>query len=303
MRWLLASVLVAASLVSAGTMMAVVRRGLKPVNTLADRIARIDDGDLSQRIDLSAPVGELVPVVDRLNEMLARLEKTVQRERVFTANVAHELRTPLAGLETALEVCASKPRSETEYHQVVQRCLDTTTAMRGMVNNLLMLSRVDAGQVSLECEPIDLHPFVAECWEPFRERAAERGLTVDIDYPCDAIPLTTDREKLRIVFYNLFDNAVRHSEAGGQIAVRVQPTGDHLVFEFRNSGCTIEPAQLDKVFDRFWKNDEPRSEGVRHCGLGLPLARQVVELLGGAISVSLADGEMFVVRVMLPMGE
>jgi two-component system heavy metal sensor histidine kinase CusS len=301
MRWLLVLVLVGASLVSAGTMMVVLRHGLKPVSTLAETISRIDDRDLSERIDLPDSVGELVPVVDRLNEMLARLEQAVQREKAFTANVAHELRTPLAGLETALEVCASKPRQETEYQQVVLRCLDTAQAMRGMVNNLLILGRVDAGQLSLDRESIDFDAFVTECWEPFRERAAERGLTVDFDNRIGVDQLTTDQEKLRIVLYNLFDNAVRHAEAGGQISVSIDQASDELAFEIRNSGCTIDPADVDRVFDRFWKNDEPRSEGAKHCGLGLPLARQMVEVLGGAISVTIAPGQTFIVRLALPM--
>ena len=112
-RWLLTSVLVAASLVSAAAMLVVVRHGLKPVTALAEQISMVDDNCLSKRIELPDTAEELAPVVNRLNELLDRLQATIDREKGFTADVAHELRTPIAGLETALEVCASRPRERT----------------------------------------------------------------------------------------------------------------------------------------------------------------------------------------------
>jgi heavy metal sensor kinase len=299
-RWLLASVLLAASLVSAAAILVVVRHGLKPVNALAEQISLIDDNRLSKRIDAPDTAEELAPVVNRLNELLGRLQATLDREKGFTADVAHELRTPIAGLGTALEVCASRPRENAVYRETLSKCLVTVNSMRQMVNHLLLLARADAGQLTPEAESIDVSVFVASCWQPFEKRASELGLQVQWETPSEAVHLTTDGEKLRLVLNNLMDNAVRHVNPGGKIVIGWQRSPDDVTLWIENTGCTLAPAEVEHAFDRFWRQDDARADGVEHCGLGLSLCRTILQVLGGTISASAERQGVFAVSVLLP---
>ncbi len=299
--WLLGSVSLGAALLSVLILIVVVSFTLKPVGAFAAQISEIDASNVSENDQLTCSIEELDPVVHRLNEFLERLEKAFAREKAFTADVAHELRTPLAGLSAALEVCASRPRDEAAYKEVIQKCLGTTRAMQSMVENLLTLARADAGQLTLQNKPLDLLSFAADCWRPFEEHATKRGLHVQ--WPDDAQPIdvVTDREKLRLVLSNIFDNAVRHSDQGGTVTVEAAGDPKEAVFEVRNTGCDLPPDAVERVFERFWIHDTARTEGAEHCGLGLPLCRRIVTALGGSISATLEQGS-FAVRLRLPLG-
>ncbi len=156
LAWMLGGVFGLAMLVSAGGMALVVTKGLAPLNTLADRIHAIGVTDLSERIRLDESPEEMRPVVERLNGLLSNVESALARERAFTADVAHELRTPLAGLTTTLEVCGRRSRTVTEYEQVLGRCLKAARQMQAMVENLLLVARADANQVQPHCEQVDI---------------------------------------------------------------------------------------------------------------------------------------------------
>ena len=191
---LLGSVSLGAALLSVVVLVVVVRFTLKPVGALAVRISEIDASNVSGKGRLCCSVVELDPVVHRLNEFLERLETAFARERAFTADVAHELRTPLAGLSAALEVCSSRPRDEAAYREVILKCLGATQTMQVMVENLLTLARADAGQLTLRKEPLDLLSFAADCWQPFEQRATQRGLQVQWPNDAETIDIVTDRE-------------------------------------------------------------------------------------------------------------
>jgi two-component system heavy metal sensor histidine kinase CusS len=296
---LLGSVTVGAGLLTVVVLSAVVRFALKPVGVLAAQIAKVDATNVSHRGEFDCSIEELDPIVDRLNELLDRLNTAFAREKAFTADVAHELRTPLAGLSAALEVCASRPRDESAYREVVLKCLGTSRAMQTMVENLLMLVRADAGQLTLQNESFDLRRFVKECWCSFQTHVAGRKLTVD--WPGNATPMdvATDREKLRLVLCNLFDNAARHSTHGGRVTIIVDQGAGEAVVEIRNTGCSLVPEEAEKVFQRFWKKDTVRTEGAEHCGLGLPLCRRIVEALGGSIDACV-ENSSFAVKIRLP---
>lgn len=298
--WLLLVVSVLASLLSAIMLLAIVNYGLKPVKVLATRISEIDDVNLANRTTLPSSVDELQPVIDRLNELLERFGRAMEREKSFTADVAHELRTPIAGLITALDVCGSRPRDEAAYRAVITKCLGTVHTMREMVNNLLMLARADAGQLTVDAGRIPIEDFVVECWHPFEVRTVQRGLEVAWHAGESRHDMVTDREKLRLVLQNLFDNAVRHADEGGSISVTIQFDNNQLELCLSNSGCTIPPGDIKSVFDRFWKHDNARQDGADHCGLGIPLCSRIVDVLGGAMAATVDACGVFTVRLTIP---
>ena len=298
LAWALLIVSVAAVVASVIIMGLVIHRGLQPLRSLASSIERVGAHDLSERIKLDEAPQELTPVVQRLNDLLTRLDSALTREKSFTADVAHELRTPLAGLETVLEVCAARQREPAAYESVIGKCLRLTQGMHAMVNNLLLLARADAKQLSLQTEPVNLGNFMRECWIAFESRVAQRKLNVEWKLEVSGDVLL-DREKMRIVLNNLFDNAVTYTEEGGRMSIAATTGAARTTLIFTNSGSRISTENAAKLFDRFWRGDEARSDIGVHCGLGLSLCRKMVEALGGTIIADSRDG-IFAVTVSLP---
>lgn len=144
----------------------VVGRGLRPLNAFAAQIAAISENNLTARVEGRRVPAEIEPVRSRLNDLLTRLEASFKRERRFAADVAHELRTPLAGMRSTLEVALTRRRAAEEYQASLQDCLEIATSMQAMVNNLLMLTRIDANQVTLRFEPMRPAELMNSCWRP-----------------------------------------------------------------------------------------------------------------------------------------
>lgn len=270
----------------------VVRFGLAPVRSLAASIAEIREGDLGARLDSAATPRELRPVVERLDELLRRLAAAFARERELTAEVAHELRTPLAGLRATLEVALIRAdRPAEKYRAALAECLAITRQTEGLVMTMLSLARLDAGALTAEAEPVALEALVAEVLAPLRSRAEARGVTVLAELPPTEV--ITDPEKLRVVVHNLVENAVSYVDEGGSIAIELSgPT-----LQIRNTGCTLTPAEASRVFERFWRGDAARSDGA-HAGLGLALCQKLMAILGGTIAVKVS-GDTFVATVKL----
>jgi two-component system OmpR family sensor kinase len=280
----------------------VIRRGLRPIDHLAHRITRIDAKHLSGRLSLETPPAELSPIVVGLNGLLDRLESAFEREKAFTADAAHELRTPLAGLESALEVCARKARAPEAYSVVVSECLEVVRGMHGMIDNLLMLARADANQVAATLAPTNLDDVLEDAWRRFKKAAEQRELTLDWSVPTD-LCVQTDREKLRHVLSNLFENAVRYTNEGGTISVGTETANGSTILRMANTGSRISASDASSVFDRFWRGDRARTEIGVHCGLGLSVCRRMMSVLGGQIRASSTEGGEFVVEISLPVAE
>ncbi len=299
MALLLVSVTAAAVLMSTVLMALVVRRGLRPVDALAGRIASVGEHDLSARLDHSAAPTELRPVIDRLNDLLARLELAFTREKSFSADVAHELRTPLAGLEAALEVCASRRREPEAYEQTVLRCLSAVRDMHAMMEKLLLLARFESRQLPISPEPVNLGEIVAGCLAPIGVRAAARRLRIQVEIPTD-LSLKTDPAHLRIILQNLFDNAVSYADELGTIQVSGVASEADAVLRVSNTGSTLSNEDAERAFDRLWRADVSRSQTGLHCGLGLSLARRIAQALHGSLSATSSPGGTFEAVLTLP---
>jgi two-component system OmpR family sensor kinase len=283
-------IVVGAASVLAGllSMAFVVRRGMHPLDDIARSIERVGVNNLSERIEPNGTPREIVPVVQRLNDLLHRVEDVVIRERGFTADVAHELRTPLAGLSSTLEVSASRPRDPSAYADTAEKCLRVTRGMQTMVNNLLLLARADAKQLTGKTQRVDLARLLRECWEPNQEQAIQRGLQVKWNIAAAESELFSDPELLRMIVNNLFANAVTYSDAGGIIEIELKDR----TLVVSNSASGFAPADAARVFDRFWRADAARTQAGVRCGLGLPLCKKLAEVLGGTITAT-CDGGMF----------
>jgi two-component system sensor histidine kinase QseC len=299
--WLLLASCGTAIAVSGGVLMSVVRHALRPVEALARVIEGVRETDLTVRLPPRRVPVELSPIVETLNGLLDRLDAAFAREKAFTADVAHELRTPLAGLLATLEVCRSRRRDPAAYEAAIDECQEMTDNMQGMVENLLLLARADAGQLPVACQPVDVRALMLESWSLFEVRAAARQL--DVQWVADTRgDACTDPDKLRIIIQNLFDNAVSYADEGGRLRVAVTVHDRDLRIEVANTGCDVAAADVAHLFDRFWRKDQGRSDTGVHCGLGLSLSQRLTGLLGGRISVESDFGGEFIARLELPSG-
>jgi signal transduction histidine kinase len=272
-------------------LLVIIHAALRPVRTLAAAIAAVPAEDLSTRVETSSTATELVPIAQRLDELFARVEAAFSRERELTAEVGHELRTPLAGLRATLELALDRERPADRYRAALAQSLAITLETERVVEALLSLARLDAGQAVAHAAPIDLDQLVRDVLPHTMVRAAQRQIEVVTEL--EPVAVTTDRDKLRLVLVNLLDNAVTYADAGGEI--RVTLTG--RVLRVANTGCTLDDGQAAQVFDRFWRADAAREGG--HVGIGLALCKKLVELLGGTIDVAVRE-QRFIATVALP---
>lgn len=297
-RALMTAVAIAAVALSTLALAWLVHRNLRPVARLSGQIADVGERDLRKRIAGAGTPRELSPIVDRLNELLSRLEAAFERERRFTGDVAHELRTPLAGLRARLELALTRERTPQEYRSALSDSLEVSRQMHRMVENLLHLARADAGLLETRRERVDVTALADECWKAQQERAAARGLRIEWERRAPRA-VESDSDALRLIVRNIIDNAVTHATRGGSIQVTTAHEDHGLVLRVSND-TSLAPTDAPRVFDRFWQADPARERhGDARCGLGLPLCKALVELLGGSITAAVSGG-MFVVSLRLP---
>ena len=256
------------------------RRALtRPVDDLARDLATLDAAIPEARLSTPVPP-ELVPVVTRLNDLLERLAAVRRREGQVHAEIAHELRTPVAALRTALEFAGDDP--------LARGCLPTVVAMQGLVANLLILARLEAGGLEPDRHSVDLAQAVQEAWALLAPQAEAHRQHLDAQV---AGVLFTSPDHLRMILGNLLGNAVAHAPSGSRIELTADPTA--LVISNPLDHPLADP---EAVFQPFWRGDAARSGDGLHAGLGLALCRRLVTLLGGTITVTTPPGR-FVIRV------
>jgi two-component system, OmpR family, heavy metal sensor histidine kinase CusS len=279
----------------------VVRQGLRPLDELASRIATIESGDPAARVSMGRMPRELAPVVQRLNDLLQRLAEAFQRERTFTADAAHELRTPLAGLRSTLEVALSRPRDSAEYRQAIAECLEIVRRTDALVTSLLTLARLEGAPGPLRRESIALGEAVRSALQPFEDRIASRRLAVTRQVAA-GLRVAADPATLGMVLTALLENATEYANEGGRIEITATRADGSATLAIANTGCHLSDDEGGHVFERFWRADTSRTETGVHFGLGLAIVRRVVESLGGTAAAS-AAGDVFTVRIALPSPE
>ncbi len=278
----------------------VVRRGLKPLHRLAGRMDAVSGENLSLRFDTAVLPDEIAPIIDRLNGLLARLEFSFQRERQLTADIAHELRTPLAGLLATLDVTLVRDRDSEAYRQAMQSCRSMADNMQFIVNNLLALARLESGRIAANGESVPLHRLLEKCWTSFAPQAAEKKLQFENHVP-ESFSVHSSMEYASIVANNLLNNAVTYANPGGQIRVAVHNGRSTSRVLFLNTGCELSEEQVGHVFDRFWRADPSRTDTGVHCGLGLALVKRIVNVVfDGEVTVCIRNSHIFALSILLP---
>ncbi len=258
-------------------------------------------GDALLLAGRALPNGGALLVVRDVTE-LRRLE-TVRRD--FVANVSHELKTPLTSIvgyaETLAAEAGAGPPSQTE--QFAQTILNNARRMQRLVDDLLDLSRIESRHWRPEPEPVDIAAAVREAWASFAERAREQRVELAVQAAPGADILTADQDAVRQILTNLFDNALRHTLAGGRITVSAAPANDGVVLAVRDTGSGIAPEHLPRIFERFYRADPGRSRAQGGTGLGLAIVKHLVEAHGGRAEARSTPGKGTTIRMYFPAGQ
>jgi two-component system sensor histidine kinase QseC len=253
----------------------VVGLALSPLDNLARQLEGLDADSLGRQApEVAGAPAELVPVIHHLNGLLARLDASFARERAFSANLAHELRTPLAELRAMTEVALKWPGEASSALEALEEIHGIGLQMESVVVNLLALARSETQGRASE---VPLRELAASCWAAVSPEAAAKGMAFHLEVP-DGLTLVTDREKLALILSNLFANAVAYGSPGRPVTCSAAAAGDGFALGVRNATADLAPEDLPRLFDRFWRKDAARSDG-RHTGLGLALVAALCESL------------------------
>ncbi len=277
----------------------VVRRSLHPLQQVAAQAARIDEQSLHIRFSLDGLPAELQPICLRLNASLQRLQQAFERERRFTADVAHELRTPIAELRVLAEVALrgiSDPTTTTVYFQDAR---DIARQMERVVSTLLALARCHSGTTTIVRESVDLKRLFQEAWQPYQQNAMARRIAFRFEMPTSLV-INSDRTMLQSILGNLMSNAAEYTRTGGAVVCKVEEGDSKVRIRIANPVEGLMTADVSQLFEPFWRKDHSRTDG-SHCGLGLTLVRAYTQILGGCTSASLSEDNCLHVAVDLPI--
>ena len=278
-------------------------RNAKQFEEITQELTAITDGrSLHRRLAPSDESTDLADLVATLNAMIARLEQSFSGLRRFTADASHELKTPLAVLRADVERAMSESANQTERLVALEEALHEITRMSDLVESLLTLARADEGRFDLHREPVELQPLVQEVYETALILGEAAGVTVNLPFTAD-VTVMGDRPRLRQLFLNLVSNAIKYTPPGGKVELGLGLHPDNVTFAVRDTGIGIAAADVDHIFERFWRADRVRSRVSERggFGLGLAISQWIAQAHGGTLTASSRLGRGTLLTVTLPL--
>ena len=272
-----------------------VGNGLSPLSSLAQQVGRIDESKLDMRLERNALQSiEIAPIEDQINHLLERLQSAFEREKRFSSNVAHELRTPLAELRTLSEVGNLLPDDRDQTMAFFNDVGEISKQMETVVLNLLELARSDAGLLKSDPEDIVLEDFCNLVWQQSVNGAANGKILVN-KIPGNLV-INTDREKLAMILSNLFINAVSYSPVDAEICIDIEVRNNKVAIQVSNTAFDLKPEDIVHMKDRFWRKQKAHV-AVGHSGLGLSLVEALARIMDLKVILRLDDEQDFQVII------
>ena len=274
------------------------RNATAPITKMSETASKISANNLSNRMNLDGVDSELSDLGMVLNNMLDRLDQAFEQQKQFTADASHELRTPLAGLLATTELALAKERTPDEYRKHLQYCFINATRMQKLVEGLLVLARLDHHDASTNLEPIALMPILKNCVQATELIASEKQIHVHLR----PIPqkVLGNANQLERVFTNLIENAIRYNQQGGEVWIESKMLGANVAISVRDNGQGIESSDQAKIMNRFFRVEAARTHSVNGYGLGLSIAKRIVDLHHGELGVESELGVGSTFTVLLP---
>ena len=293
-------------------------KALKPVDQITQTARMITSQNLNQRIPPPKVKDEISRLVETFNDMITRLDQSFCQIKQFSSDASHELKTPLTILRGEVEVTLRKERTSPEYQQILRSNLEEIDRMTQIVEDLLLLSRADNGEIQLAPKEINLSEIVREIVPQAHILAKSKNLHIQTLLPEDQVYILGDRLRIRELFLNLLENAVKYTEEGGKITIHL--TRNHAPSSGKDNGNGLEPGKTglaeitvtdtgigiakqdqERIFDRFFRVDKARSREQGGSGLGLSICKWIVEAHRGKISVESEFGKGSSFIVLLPL--
>ncbi|HZJ17326.1 MAG TPA: ATP-binding protein [Chthoniobacteraceae bacterium] len=273
-------------------------RAIRPLDAITATAVRIADGRLDERIDVADTDSELGQLATVLNSTFARLESSFAQQAQFTADAAHELRTPVSVIISQAQLGLRGERSTAEYREMLEACLRAAKRMQKLTQSLLELARHDAGALVLQRESCDLASLAQDTADLLQSNAAELQITIELNLA----PATchADPDRIAQVILNLLTNALEHTPADGRVTVYTSAEGTGATLSISDTGPGIAPEHLPKVFDRFYRADVSRNRRTGGAGLGLAICKTIAEAHGGKLEVASGTGQGSTFTLWLP---
>lgn len=275
------------------------RRALRPVDEITHSAEQVSSRNLSQRLPVSKTGDELERLSLALNHMIARLDDSFQYIRRFTADASHELRTPLTVLRGELEALAQRQQIDAETRETIGGVLEETERLSKIVESLLAISRLDAGEAQMERVTLDLAELTTTTADQMRLLAEDKSVTLSYE-TVGPVEVDGDQARLRQVVVNLLDNAIKYTPAGGSVNVGVGLSNGRAVLEVADNGPGIPNEAMPHIFERFYRVDKARSRQMGGVGLGLAIVKSIISAHGGVIKVESTHGAGSRFHVDLP---
>ncbi len=294
----LASAAGIATLMAVGGGLFVSRSAMQPVRSVAEEVGRVNPSKPVLSLDPGQVPIELQPMVTTTQRLLDRVRSELDCQRQLTADVAHDLRTPVAGVRTLLDVCLQRERSTAEYVSAMEKARAALRQLCELLDDVLTMARLEAAVDAPIAEEVLLDNAVTSAVAGVQPLAAASGVSIK-SHVDPGITLCTDRVKLAKVISNLLSNAVQHSPSGSAVEIESRQKSDGVAILVTDRGPGIPPELRDRIFDRFVRGDTSRNSTDGHHGLGLPIAAGLAQLLGGEVSLDTqhTPGTRFVLRM------
>jgi heavy metal sensor kinase len=275
------------------------RRVLEPLAVLSRTAEKISASSLRTRLNLDAPYEEFRQLAEAFNAMLDRLQKASESQRSFVDSAAHELQTPLTVLRGNLEVSLQKMRTAEEYREALITNLEQVERLMALAKSLLTLARFAGDRPPIQLAPLALEPVLRDLIEDLVPLAEDRMIRLTLE--CEPVlPVQGDAQKLKQLIINLLDNAMRYTDPGGAVAVRLSGTPDEVCIAVQDTGQGIEAAHLPHLFERFYRVDHSRTRDVGGTGLGLSIVKEIADSHKGSIQVESEVGKGSTFTLALP---
>ena len=277
-----------------------VRNSVKPVGLISRRINDLKIGDEDESIDLKEVPLELVPIIDRLNQLLKRVAKTINQERQFTSNAAHELRNPLAALRSQVEVALSSEISSDEEYETLYNIFGLQQHMERIVSSLLLLARLDSGSQRVNSEEFPLANLIRKSWKQFFDKASEKDLKIKWEMVESDISIKSDDVLIGILLSNVFENAVTYTSSSGHLVISSEVTEGSVIISVKNSNPGIKNEEVSNLMRRFGRKNPNFTSNLGHSGIGFSICRRIAyDHLGGQINVDVTY-DWFNVTIVFP---